>query len=149
MAYLDISSKSASILLNTDGADDPDQLVAVAAGELFEWAWLIGELAAWLQDADEHTRADFARCLRRLPHARQDRVVRHPHRRAYRRATRRGSGPAMSTATTPTPSAPPLDAELERLLKRMRLPYIRRAAPELLATAKRNVGTPARCSKRF
>ena len=38
--------------------------------------------------------------------------------------------------TTPTPSAPPLDAELERLLKRMRLPYIRRAAPELLATAK-------------
>ena len=41
----------------------------------------------------------------------------------------------MSTAT-PTPSAPPLDAELERLLKRMRLPYIRRAAPELLATAK-------------
>ena len=42
----------------------------------------------------------------------------------------------MSTATTPTSSAPPLDAELERLLKRMRLPYIRRAAPELLATAK-------------
>jgi len=41
----------------------------------------------------------------------------------------------MSTAT-PTPSAPPLDAELERLLKRMRLPYIRRAAAELLATAK-------------
>ena len=61
MAYLDISSKSASILLNTDGADDPDQLVAVAAGELFEWAWLIGELAGWLQDADEHTRADFER----------------------------------------------------------------------------------------
>jgi hypothetical protein len=62
MAYLDISSQSASILLSTDGADDPDQLVAVAAGELFEWAWLIGELAGWLQDADEHTRADFARC---------------------------------------------------------------------------------------
>ena len=35
-----------------------------------------------------------------------------------------------------TPSAPPLDPELERLLKRMRLPYIRRAAPEVLATAK-------------
>jgi DNA replication protein DnaC len=35
-----------------------------------------------------------------------------------------------------TPSAPPLDAELERLLRRMRLPYIRRAAPEVLATAK-------------
>jgi hypothetical protein len=63
MAYLDLSSKSASILLSTDGADDPDQLVAVAAGELLEWAWLIGELAGWLADADEHTRADFARCF--------------------------------------------------------------------------------------
>jgi hypothetical protein len=59
MAYLDISSKTASIMLNTDGTDDPDQLVAVAAGELFEWAWLIGELAGWLADVDEHTRADF------------------------------------------------------------------------------------------
>jgi len=35
-----------------------------------------------------------------------------------------------------TPTAPPLDAELERLLRRMRLPYIRKAAPEVLATAK-------------
>jgi len=61
MAYLDISSKSTSIMLNTDGADDPDQLVGVAAGELLEWAWLIGELAGWLQDADGHTRADFGR----------------------------------------------------------------------------------------
>ncbi|MGI8307384.1 IS21-like element helper ATPase IstB [Saccharopolyspora hattusasensis] len=34
------------------------------------------------------------------------------------------------------PTAPPLDSELERLLKRMRLPYIRKAAPEVLATAK-------------
>ena len=61
MAYLDISSKTTSIMLNTCGTDDPDQLVAVAAGELFEWAWLIGELAGWLQDAGEHTRADFER----------------------------------------------------------------------------------------
>ena len=61
MAYLDISSKTASIMLNTDGTDDPDQLVGVTAGELFEWAWLIGELACWLHDADEQTRADFDR----------------------------------------------------------------------------------------
>ena len=52
----------------------------------------------------------------------------------------------MSTAT-PTPSAPPLDAELERLLKRMRLPYIRRAAPELLATAKAQRWDPAEVLK--
>ncbi|MHB1536079.1 MAG: IS21-like element helper ATPase IstB [Acidimicrobiales bacterium] len=38
------------------------------------------------------------------------------------------------TTRTPTPS--PLDAELERLLRRMRLPHIRRTAPEVLATAK-------------
>jgi DNA replication protein DnaC len=34
------------------------------------------------------------------------------------------------------PEAPPLDAELEALLRRMRLPHIRRVAPEVLATAR-------------
>jgi DNA replication protein DnaC len=38
--------------------------------------------------------------------------------------------------TTRTPTPPALDEELERLLRRMRLPHIRRAAPEVLATAK-------------
>ena len=52
----------------------------------------------------------------------------------------------MSTAGR-TPSAPPLDTELERLLKRMRLPYIRRAAPELLATAKSQRWDPAEVLK--
>ena len=61
MAYLDISSKSASIMLNTDGADDPDQWVAVAAGELFEWAWLIAEFADCLHNAADHTPPDFGR----------------------------------------------------------------------------------------
>src|SRR5438552_15585849 len=36
--------------------------------------------------------------------------------------------------TGPTP--PPLPAELEALLRRMHLPYMRRAAPEVLATAR-------------
>lgn len=45
--------------------------------------------------------------------------------------------------TTPTPSAPPLDPELEALLRRMRLPHIRRAAPEVLATAKSQRWAPA------
>jgi DNA replication protein DnaC len=44
-------------------------------------------------------------------------------------------------------TAPPLDEELERLLKRMRLPYIRRAAPELLATAKAQRWDPAEVLK--
>jgi hypothetical protein len=61
MAYLDISSKTTSIMLNTSGVEDPDQPVAVAAGELFEWAWLIADLADWLDNADSHTRADFDR----------------------------------------------------------------------------------------
>jgi DNA replication protein DnaC len=38
--------------------------------------------------------------------------------------------------TTRTPTPPPLDDQLEALLSRMRLPHIRRAAPEVLATAK-------------
>ncbi len=37
------------------------------------------------------------------------------------------------TVTLPTP--PPLSDELERLLRRLRLPYVRRAAPEVIATA--------------
>jgi len=37
--------------------------------------------------------------------------------------------------TLKTPIAPPLPDELERLLHRLRLPYVRRAAPEVIATA--------------
>ena len=48
---------------------------------------------------------------------------------------------------TDTATAPPLDGELERLLKRMRLPYMRRAAPELLATAKAQRWDPAEVLK--
>ncbi len=35
-----------------------------------------------------------------------------------------------------TPKPPPLPDELEQLLRRLRLPYIRRAAPEVIATAR-------------
>lgn len=38
--------------------------------------------------------------------------------------------------TTPLPTPPPLDGDLEALLRRMRLPHIRRTAPEVLATAR-------------
>lgn len=38
--------------------------------------------------------------------------------------------------TTRTPTPPPIDDQLEALLRRMRLPHIRRVAPEVLATAK-------------
>lgn len=37
--------------------------------------------------------------------------------------------------TVPSPAPPPLPAELDRLLRRLRLPYVRRAAPEVIATA--------------
>jgi DNA replication protein DnaC len=42
-----------------------------------------------------------------------------------------------------TPAPPPLDAGLEALLRRMRLPHIRRVAPEVLATAKAQRWEPA------
>ncbi len=41
------------------------------------------------------------------------------------------------------PEPPPLPDELEGLLRRMRLPYIRRAAPEVLATARAQRWEPA------
>src|SRR5207247_2400917 len=49
-------------------------------------------------------------------------------------------GPDM---TTRTPTAPPLDDELEGLLRRMRLPHMRRVAPEVLATARAQRWEPA------
>jgi DNA replication protein DnaC len=42
-----------------------------------------------------------------------------------------------------TPTAPPLPADLEALLRRMRLPYLRSAAPDVLATAKAQRWDPA------
>jgi hypothetical protein len=34
------------------------------------------------------------------------------------------------------PSAPPIPQELDRILRRMRLPYLRKAARDVLATAR-------------
>jgi DNA replication protein DnaC len=45
--------------------------------------------------------------------------------------------------TTRAPAPPPPDEGLEALLRRMRLPHIRRAAPEVLATAKAQRWDPA------
>src|SRR5512143_2628472 len=42
----------------TRGADDPDQLIGVPAGELLEWGWLIGALGDWLADAPDSTGTD-------------------------------------------------------------------------------------------
>jgi hypothetical protein len=50
-----------------------------------------------------------------------------------RDASRPHRGKGAMTVTPSTP--PPLSDELDRLLRRLRLPYVRRAAPEVLATA--------------
>ena len=42
------------------GAEHPDQPITIAAGELFEWGWLLGELGDWLNQVDGVTRAHFA-----------------------------------------------------------------------------------------
>ncbi|MCA1699890.1 MAG: ATP-binding protein [Actinobacteria bacterium] len=42
-----------------------------------------------------------------------------------------------------TPTPPPLPDELERLLRRLRLPYVRKAAPEVIATATSQRWEPA------
>jgi DNA replication protein DnaC len=49
----------------------------------------------------------------------------------------------MSTTTPKTVAAPALPDELTVLLKRMRLPYVRAAAPDVLATAKAQRWDPA------
>jgi hypothetical protein len=46
--------------------------------------------------------------------------------------------------TTPGAPAPPED--LEKILRRMRLPYLRKAAPDVLATARAQRWDPAKSS---
>ena len=55
------------------------------------------------------------------------------------------SAPATSRGrrSTVPPTAPALPAELEALLRRMRLPYLRAAAPDVLATARSQRWDPA------
>jgi DNA replication protein DnaC len=53
--------------------------------------------------------------------------------------TKTTTAAAVSAPAAPTvgvPAAPPLPADLEALLRRLRLPYVRRLAPDVLATAK-------------
>ena len=45
--------------------------------------------------------------------------------------------------TVKTPPAPQLPDEVDRLLRRLRMPYVRNAAPEILATAKSQRWDPA------
>ena len=45
--------------------------------------------------------------------------------------------------TVKPPTPPPLSSELDRLLRRLRLPYVRRAAPEVIATATAQRWEPA------
>jgi DNA replication protein DnaC len=53
------------------------------------------------------------------------------------------STPRPRGRRTTTPAAPALPAELDALLRRMRLPYLRAAAPEVIATAKAQRWDPA------
>src|SRR5215213_7812199 len=45
--------------------------------------------------------------------------------------------------TVKTPAPPPLPTEVDRLLRRLRMPYVRRAAPEVIATATAQRREPA------
>ena len=48
------------------------------------------------------------------------------------------------TALAPAaPAAPPIPDELDAVLRRMRFPYLRKAAPEVLATARAQRWDPA------
>ena len=53
----------------------------------------------------------------------------------------------QSASVTGVPVAPPLPADLEALLRRMRLPYMRTAAPDILATARAQRWDPAEVVK--
>ena len=53
------------------------------------------------------------------------------------------TSPARRAGPVSAPAAPPVPAELEALMRRMRLPYLRKAAPDVLATARAQRWDPA------
>src|SRR5919108_3036219 len=55
----------------------------------------------------------------------------------------RNDAPRASTGSSLPAAAVPSAADLERLLRRLRLPSLRRAAPEVLATARAQRWEPA------
>ena len=68
--------------------------------------------------------------------ARGDRVPRARERAGLAAALHALLG-GLRRMTVKTPAAPPLPDELDRLLRRLRMPYVRSAAPEVIATADR------------
>jgi DNA replication protein DnaC len=57
--------------------------------------------------------------------------------------TTRTKASTIVPAAAGIPVAPPLPDDLEQLLRRLRLPHIRRLAPEVIATAKAQRWDPA------
>lgn len=130
--------------------EDPDALAYVADAfgrpmaavymdDLGTWASALERTEAWLAHASAEARDDYARFD----------ADRYAPVTARAWVSSAGCGaPALphergTEMTTPTPLPPPLDAELEALLRRMRLPHARRAGPEVLATARAQRWEPA------
>jgi len=86
---------------------------------------LLELLAEWLAGADPVITEDCAQACsaRGQRHARGGRLGRHP-RCPYPRSHRGGE-----LVVVTAPAAPPLPEELTAVLRRMRLPYLRTAAP--------------------
>jgi len=57
------------------------------------------------------------------------------------------SATAKQVPVAGVPSAPPLPEDLDALLRRLRLPHLRRHAPEVIATAKAQRWDPAEVLK--
>ena len=89
--------------------------------ELAELADLLDDIDTWIADDQGRSRTSA-----------------HPHPRLGGT-----SGPHQGATAVKAPEPPPLPDELTALLRRMRLPYLRAAAPEVIATAKAQRWDPA------
>ena len=111
-------------LAKLHGAEAVDEALAVAA------------------DAGRFGEGDLAAIL---AHHRRATVIAFPARASEQTSLQRSTAVlgGLRRMTVKTPAPPPLPAELDTLLRRLRMPYVRRAAPDVIATAASQRWEPA------
>ena len=123
-----------------NASTDTDPTVAIYLDEAAELLHLLGQIEDWLIHCDNATFDDVTGFFdgtgqRPARGGRPDQPAGQPQ--PHTAAPTHGGRPVTR------PTAPAIPDELDRLLRRMRLPYLRHTAPNMLATARAQRWDPA------